>query len=84
MLEIFKSIDVSSFLGLRNRLIMELLFATGIRVGELINIKIKDIDSAMGFGTVMYSIIFFNKLMNTILSYFLRVTSNIQTHICCA
>ena len=47
-------------------------------------LKMKDADSAMGFRTVTYSIIFFDKLMNTILSYFLRVTSNIQTHIGCA
>jgi len=31
-------------LGIRNRLILELLLATGIRVSELSNIKLKDID----------------------------------------
>ena len=44
MIEIFDIIDTSNLLGLRNRLIMELLYATGIRVSELVNIKIKDID----------------------------------------
>lgn len=44
MIEIFNSIDITDFLGLRNRLVMELLYATGIRVSELINIKIEDID----------------------------------------
>ena len=43
MLEIFDTIDTTTLLGLRNRLIMELLYATGIRVSELVNIKIKDI-----------------------------------------
>ena len=46
MIEIFDVIDTSNFLGLRNRLIMELLYATGIRVSELVNIKIKDIDNS--------------------------------------
>ena len=44
LMELFKVIDTSSFLGLRNRLIMELLYATGIRVSELVNIKRCDID----------------------------------------
>lgn len=44
MIEIFEIIDISDILGLRNRLIMELLYATGIRVSELVNIKINDID----------------------------------------
>ena len=43
LLEIFDSIDISDILGLRNRLIMELLYATGVRVMELVNIKINDI-----------------------------------------
>lgn len=41
---LFDSIDTSNFFGLRNRLLLEILYATGIRVGELENIKIKDID----------------------------------------
>ena len=44
MMEIFDCIDITSLLGLRNRLIMELLYATGIRVSELVNIKINLID----------------------------------------
>ena len=44
MIEIFDIIDINSLLGLRNRLIMELMYATGIRVSELVNIKINDID----------------------------------------
>jgi integrase/recombinase XerC len=37
--------DISTPLGLRNRLILELLYATGIRVSELVKIRIKDIDT---------------------------------------
>ena len=43
--KLFDSIDTSTFLGLRNRLLLEILYATGIRVGELENIKIKDVDT---------------------------------------
>ena len=32
------------FIGQRNKLIIELFYVTGIRLSELINIKIKDID----------------------------------------
>lgn len=41
---IFSVPDISSPIGQRNRLILELLYGTGIRVSELCNIKIKDID----------------------------------------
>ena len=36
--------DTNTVLGLRDATILELLYSTGIRVGELVNIKIKDID----------------------------------------
>lgn len=41
---IFNVPDISSPLGERNRLILELLYGTGIRVSELCSIKVKDID----------------------------------------
>lgn len=41
---IFNTPDVSTSLGQRDRLILEVLYATGIRVSELVNIKIEDID----------------------------------------
>ena len=44
-LEILLNIpDKSTTLGLRDALILELLYSTGIRVSELINIKMKDIN----------------------------------------
>ena len=67
VIEIFDTIDTSNILGLRNRLIMELLYATGIRVSELVNIKIKDIDisnrsiEVTGKGDKT-RIVFFNKI----------------------
>ncbi len=42
--EMFNVPDKRLPLGQRDYLILELLYATGIRVGELVNIKIKDID----------------------------------------
>lgn len=36
--------DKNSVVGLRDSCILELLYSTGIRVGELVNIKINDID----------------------------------------
>lgn len=41
--KIIRSIPVDTALGKRNSLIVELLYATGIRVSELVNIKLKDI-----------------------------------------
>ncbi len=41
---IFDSIELETPLGIRNRLIIELLYATGLRVSELVNLKTNDID----------------------------------------
>ena len=36
--------DQSTSIGLRDKLIFEILYSTGVRVSELVNIKVKDID----------------------------------------
>ena len=41
---IFNTPDMNNPLGQRDRLILEILYATGVRVSELVNIKISDID----------------------------------------
>lgn len=41
--KLFEAKDYQTPYEIRNRLILELLFATGLRVSELINIKLKDI-----------------------------------------
>lgn len=41
--QLFEAIDLSSSLGQRDRAILEILYATGVRVSELVNIKIGDI-----------------------------------------
>ena len=42
--EIFDVIDISNPLGLRNRALVELLYASGLRVSEASNLKLNDID----------------------------------------
>lgn len=41
---LFNAVDVSNCYGQRDLLILELLYATGVRVGELVNIKVDDIN----------------------------------------
>ena len=42
--ELFDSVDISNVIGRRDRLILELLYATGVRVSEMVEIKVSDID----------------------------------------
>lgn len=62
-----------SNLGIRNRMILELLFATGVRVSEAVNIKISDINfkereiKITGKGKKM-RIVYFNKVCQEIMS----------------
>ncbi len=76
MIEIFDTIDISTTLGLRNRLVVELLYATGVRVSELVNIKIKDIDVSnrsiivTGKGNKT-RIVFFNKVCQNLIKKFI-------------
>ena len=44
--ELFNACNLDDALGQRDRLILEMLYATGVRVGELVNIKVKDIDES--------------------------------------
>ncbi|MBR6690103.1 MAG: tyrosine recombinase XerC [Bacilli bacterium] len=41
--KLLKAYDNNSFVGLRNSLILEILYSTGIRVSEITNIKLSDI-----------------------------------------
>ena len=60
-------------LGLRNRMILELLFATGLRVSEAINVKLGDIDfknreiKVVGKGKKA-RIVYFNKVCQKVMS----------------
>jgi integrase/recombinase XerD len=50
---IFKQIDLSNLLGGRNRAILELLYASGMRVSELIQLKISCLFLEMGYVRVI-------------------------------
>lgn len=41
---LFESNNLNTPIGIRNNLILELMYSTGVRVSELVNIKIRDID----------------------------------------
>jgi integrase/recombinase XerC len=45
---LMKAPDLNTPIGLRDRAIMEVLYASGIRVSELVSIKLKDIDLDLG------------------------------------
>ena len=72
--ELFIPVDFNDFLSVRNRLIIELLYATGIRVSELVNIKLNDISSdsikILGKGD-KERIVFFNDVCKKYLDKYL-------------
>ena len=83
MIEIFDSIDTTNFLGLRNRLVMELLYATGVRVSELVNIKMHDFDMSNRQITVTGKgdktrIVFFNEVCLEILKKYLNESLSLR------
>ncbi len=67
--------DVNTPLGHRNKLIIELLYSTGIRVSELVNIKVNDINfydstiKVMGKGSKERYVIFGNVLKKILVEY---------------
>ncbi len=67
--------DVKTIIGLRDATILELLYSTGIRVGELVNIKLKDIDFAgkrikiLGKGNKERYVLFGDKCLNLLNRY---------------
>lgn len=53
MVKFLASIDISDSVGMRDRAMFELMYYTGIRVVEIISLKISDIDITMGSVTVI-------------------------------
>ncbi|MDX9978159.1 MAG: tyrosine-type recombinase/integrase, partial [Candidatus Cloacimonadales bacterium] len=43
MFELIETIDINTDLGVRNRAIMEFMYATGVRVSEMLNISVGDL-----------------------------------------
>ena len=74
---LFNYFDKSKALEQRNLLILEMLYATGIRVGELVNIKVNDIDfynksiKILGKGR-KERIVFFGSFCDDILDLYLN------------
>ena len=75
--ELFDIPDINTPLGQRNRLILELLYASGIRVSELVNIKLSDINKSdksfkiLGKGN-KERIAFFNNITSKYLDIYLK------------
>lgn len=81
-LDLIEACDATD-LGERNKMILELLFATGLRVSELVNVKIQDIDfknreiKTTGKGNKT-RIVYFNKKCQEVMSkYVLGARQNI-------
>jgi len=51
--ELINAVDISKPLGFRDRTMLELLYATGLRVSELVNIKVNDINLDEGYVVCM-------------------------------
>jgi len=49
MEKLLKQPDTTSFLGIRNKAILEFLYATGVRISELLNLKRSNLLFEMGF-----------------------------------
>lgn len=73
--KLLNAFDDSNYINIRNSLIMELLYSTGIRVSEIVNIKIKDISLSnksikiIGKGNKERIVYFGNRCLNLINLY---------------
>ncbi len=87
LLNLLDSIDTSTDLGNRNYLILELLFATGLRVGELCNLEIKDIDfnnkmiKVKGKGNKDRIVVMYDTLIDNIKYYITFTRSNLLSKV---
>ena len=78
--------DTTTTLGLRDALILELLYSTGVRVSELVNICIKDINMnkkeirIFGKGSKERVVLFGNRCMDLINEYIDKARSELNTN----
>ncbi len=78
LIELFDSMEIKTNYDLRNRLILELMYATGVRVSELVNIKLQDFDfynqSLRVFGKGSKErIVYYNLVVKNLLTKYLKV-----------
>ena len=87
MEKLLNSIDIEKKEDIRDKLIIELLYSTGIRVSELVNIKIKDIKihenqiNILGKGNKERIVLFGEKAKETILEYLKAYKEDFQGNI---
>ena len=78
LLEIFHNLEIKDNYDLRDRLILELMYATGVRVMELVNIKVQDIDLnnqsiiVLGKGS-KERMVYFNDVCKKVLINYLKI-----------
>lgn len=78
LLEIFHHLEIKNEYDLRDRLILELMYATGVRVSELVQIKISDITfsnqsiQVLGKGK-KERIVYYNEVCKKILENYMKV-----------
>ena len=83
LLDIFHNLEIKTNYDLRDRLILELMYATGVRVSELINIKVMDItipnQSIRVFGKGSKErIVYFNNVCLKVLKDYLKIYKEIN------
>lgn len=78
MIDFLNNINIDSDIGYRNKTIFELLYGCGLRVSELVNIKIGDIDFikqeilVQGKGSVQRVVPVHNLAINSVKTYLLK------------
>ena len=78
LLQIFHSLEIKTNYDLRDRLLLELMYATGIRVSELTSIKIHDLDlnnqsiKVLGKGD-KERIVYYNDVVKKLLKDYLNI-----------
>jgi len=83
LLEIFHNLEINDDYDLRDRLILELMYATGVRVSELVNIKVSDITLSnqsilvLGKGS-KERIVYYNNVCKKILDNYLKIYQNLN------
>ena len=86
--KIFDSIDINTPLGLRNRCIIEILYDTGVRVNELVNLKMKDIDfvnktiNIYGKGNKERIVYYGDYLKEILNKYYSQIKCYLRMYIC--
>lgn len=84
--KLLNAYDTNNYIGLRNTLILEILYSTGIRVSEITNIKIKDISLSnetikiLGKGNKERIVCFGNKCKSLIQLYLKKSRDVLNTN----